>query len=113
MFREDSPMLSLPEVNHGAQILEWLHEVGPVQQGMNGPEPLSWIEINAWKQATGTEITTQELVMLRQLSSAYVQQYNVSDNPQAPPPNAPRGDKVQVAKSLRAGLRAARKPPKD
>jgi hypothetical protein len=77
----------LPGVDHGSQVLEWLHEVGPTEPSANGPIAVTWREINAWKQATETAITREELVMLRKLSGEYVAQYNRSDNPNEPPPN--------------------------
>ena len=84
---QGQPQAELPGVDHGSQVLEWLHEVGPTGQGMNGPVVISWQEINAWKQATETAITREELVMLRKLSGEYVAQYSRSDNPNEPPPS--------------------------
>lgn len=60
--------------------------MGPVEQGMNGPIPVSWQEINAWKEATGVNATREELIILRNLSSEYVAQYNRSEDPAEPPP---------------------------
>lgn len=103
LSEHESPLLQLPEIDHGNHIIEWLHEVGPTQ---DGDKPLSWQEINAWKQATGTEATAEELVMIRQLSRVYVAQYHRSDNPDEPPPNRPRNvDKAALKGRVRAVLR--------
>ena len=90
-------------------MLEWLHEVGPTEPSANGPIAVTWKEINAWKQATETAITREELVMLRKLSGEYVAQYNRSDNPHEPPPNSAgeKVDKTAVSQDLKAMLRGA------
>jgi len=76
---------------------------------MSGPVTISWQEINAWLQATGTAATREELVMLRKLSGEYVAQYNRSDNPNEPPPNSAgeKVDKAAVSQDLKAMLRGA------
>lgn len=98
---QESNLLELPDIEHGSHVIQWLHEVGPTQQGMNGPEPLSWQEINAWRQATGTVATTEELIMLRNLSRQYVSQYQRSDNPEEPAPHKPRAtDKAALSSQI-------------
>lgn len=98
----------MPELEHGQHLLTWLNEIGITGQGYNGPIPLSWQELKAWRDCTGTAATSEEMLMLRQLSVDYIAQYNSSADPNAPPPNAPRNsDKEAVAKSLKAGLRRA------
>lgn len=107
-LKPDSPAAQMPELEGGQHLLEWLHELGVTSSGMNGPIPLLWTEINAWKQATGTAATAEELVILRRMSSEYVSQFNASADPTLPPPNAPRNtDKDALAKNLKAGLRRA------
>ena len=59
--QQESNLLALPEIEHGAHIIEWLHGIGVTENGDNGIKPLSWQEINAWKQATETSATREEL----------------------------------------------------
>jgi len=105
---QESSLLELPDVEHGGHVIQWLHEVGPTQQGMNGPEPLSWQEISAWREATGVEATAEELVMLRNLSRQYASQYHRSDNPEEPAPYKPRAkDKAAIASQISSVLQQA------
>lgn len=98
----------MPELEHGQHLLQWLNEAGTTGNGMNGPIPLSWQELKAWRDCTGTAATGEEMLMLRQLSADYVAQFNASADPTLPPPNAPRNtDKDALAKNLKAGLRRA------
>lgn len=78
----------MPEIERGGHVIEWLYEVGPISFGANGAEALSWQEINAWKQATGTEVNTEELLLIRSLSLEYVAQLHAGENPSAKDPTA-------------------------
>jgi len=37
-----------------------------------GPVPLSWVDIEAWLNATGTKLETWEKLMIKTMSEAYV-----------------------------------------
>lgn len=105
----DAPLAKLPEIKHGGQIIAWLNELGVVEQG----QPLSWQEINAWKQATGTAATTEELLLIRKLSREYAAQYARSDDPYEPAPNRARNiDQAALAAQVKSALRAAAKQRK-
>lgn len=88
-------------------------EFGPSGQGMSGPVPVTFQEIEAWSRMTHTAIPTYEALLLRQLSRDYVSQYHASSKPDEPQPMMP-GDEVnreQVARGF-ADLIASQKAKK-
>lgn len=105
----DSLSAKLPSVDKGSYLLEWLFEIGPVESGANGPEPLSWVEINAWKQATGTNATHEELSIIRTMSLEYVGQMHGGEDPKAPDPCRVRAEPHDIEASMKGLLRNRRK----
>ena len=103
-----SPLVELPEPGDKAYLVEFLMEIGPAGSGFSGPVPISWAEINAWREATGTILTGQELVTLRELSKAYVAQYYDSTDRNCPAPYVDtRGiDQTQLADRIAHVLRS-------
>jgi hypothetical protein len=41
-------------------------------QGFNGPLPLSYTEIAAWQQLTGSQLSTWEVGVIKKLDSVYI-----------------------------------------
>ena len=81
-----SNLVDMPEVDSMHYILDYLSEAGLYEQGMNGPMPLSWREIQSWSELTGTVIAAWESNMIRELSVVYCNQYHKSSDPNEPPP---------------------------
>lgn len=54
--------------------------VGPVLSGGNGPTALTHMELNAWAYNTGIEFEGSEANWLIDMSSAYLSEFNKSDN---------------------------------
>jgi len=79
-------LAELPEVDGAEYILAYLMEVGPVSHGGMGMAPISYQEIQAWSTLTGTNLSPWDSLMLRQLSRAYVNQYNESKDPHSQAP---------------------------
>ncbi len=82
----DSALIKMPDPGDAAYLIEFLMEIGPVNSGQSGPIPVSWSDINAWQQATGTILTGQELVQIRELSKLYCSQYHDSMDRNCPAP---------------------------
>ena len=83
---EHHPSLELPPVDFGAYLVEYLQELGFCSyQGM-GATPISFLEIQAWQQATGLVLSPWEVLAIHTLSSDYVGQLRTSENPQTPAP---------------------------
>ncbi len=51
-----------------------------------GAIPLSWTEISNWKDCTGTELNTWELITIKTMSEAYVGEYNQASAKSRPAP---------------------------
>ena len=47
---------------------------------------MSWVDIDAWARVTNTEITVDEVLLIRHLSKLYVSKYSESKNPTTPAP---------------------------
>ena len=54
--------------------------------GFNGPEPVTWQELNAWAQLTCSKITPWEASAIIRLSRCYVDQIHRSRSPDCPAP---------------------------
>lgn len=84
--RIGSPMAELPPVEEAGYLIDYLMEVGPVTSGGMSAAAISYSEIAAWSQITGTIISPWDAHMLRYLSRVYVNQYADSKDPRAPAP---------------------------
>lgn len=61
-------------------------EVGPVSDGM-AITAVSWSEVKAWMQITGTRITPWAARTIREMSTAYANEHReASDNTSRPAP---------------------------
>lgn len=76
----------LPAVGAGDYLVSAFSECGMVHVGANGPQPLPWVEILAYSQATGAVRSRWELSMIRQMSSAYMDGRRAGDDEFGIPP---------------------------
>lgn len=67
-------------------LIDWLLEAGPDMPGGMGAAPLTWGEIESWARLTGHQVAPWEAEILRHLSIAFVQQYQLAKEPDCPPP---------------------------
>ena len=57
----------------GEHIWEWFwHLSGMRASGMNGPQPLNYLDLEAWKSATGTIVLREEIEILLRMDRAYL-----------------------------------------
>lgn len=86
-----------------------LSEIGEGKTSGGSLAPINWIDIKAWIDVTGSQITAGEAEALRTMSSVYVNQFYDSMDKACPSPNIERPkDREVVAgkiKSLFAMLR--------
>ena len=76
----------MPPLDHMDHLAAFFQEVGPAASGGMGLMPISFTEIYNWASVTGTTLTGWEAKTLRQMSKAYVAEYNRSDDEHTPPP---------------------------
>lgn len=67
-----------PEVPECVQhVWNWFAQLARQRQGgFSGPEPITWRDIAAWRDLTGTLITDTEVEMLVAMDAAYRDQAN-------------------------------------
>lgn len=80
----------MPVVLAGEHIIECLFAIGPTLASGLGPCSLTYQEINAYMQSTGTHLQPWEIKILRHLSNAYVSESYKSTDANCPPPWQPR-----------------------
>jgi len=62
-------------------LLSLFQSSGMVQQTGYGPIPLPWVEIQAWNDTLKLKLTTRELLAIKKMSGAYVNQLHSSKDP--------------------------------
>lgn len=67
-------------------LANYLWEIGPVSSGGMGPAPITHMEIRAWQENTGIDLSSWEARTLRDLSGAYLGQSSQSEDPSCPAP---------------------------
>lgn len=82
----------LPDAGVAGYLSGYLFECGPVAYGAMGALPLSWHDIAAWQQALGIDLAAWEAKALRRLSSDYIAQCQLSEEPDCPAPYVDRRD---------------------
>lgn len=86
MLKQDSELeLSLPKCLAEYLVL-FFYELGICEQGINGITPLSWTEIESWKNSTRRDLSPWEIGVLRDMSRAYVNEYHAGTDKNRPQP---------------------------
>lgn len=114
---EDSSFLKLPEVEGAAYVIHMWNEAGLMSSTGMGITPLTWLEIDAWMRLTGSKPVLWERLMIRELSQAYVAEYNAAcaekNRPEpftyVPPALAEQREKV--SNKLLDALRSMKRSP--
>ena len=75
-----------PEKGALAYLLMPFFELGPVLATDQGLSPINWQELNAWKQATQSELSGWESKAMIDLSSAYLIQHRQAIKSDCPAP---------------------------
>lgn len=102
----------MPDVDEWIYLVDLLHEAGTCSFTDGTYKSLSWLELNAWMQATGYVLTSWESSAIMRLSIAYAQSFNAGRKEGCPMPmQANIGDerRKNVAEALKSGLRKPRR----
>ncbi len=96
---EAQVLLEMPPVDAASHLIDALFEVGPSIAG----EVLTFTEIQAWQNATGTPLNSWEATTLRRLSGEYLAERQAAEAPDRAPPYIQ--DLDQHRKNIAAGLK--------
>lgn len=94
--------LEMPELLSFEYIVEYLFEAGPVSSNGFGPEPLSWLELEAWAHLAQVNLDSWEARTLRKLSEHYSAQLVKSADPKCRPPGQEEQSREQIAADVEA-----------
>jgi hypothetical protein len=61
----------MPDPGPAAYLLEMSNSLGLAREGFHGASPVSYLEMQAWMQMSGLELTVWEAQTLREMSQAY------------------------------------------
>lgn len=87
-------------------LFDYLLKIGIMTYNGMANVPLSWQEINAWVQGTGTPLNAWELNVIHRASEVYVNQVELSRKPDAPmPERIIQQDPTKLAKRIKSILR--------
>lgn len=77
--------LSLPYCRAEYLVLLF-YELGICEQGDNGAKAVSWKELEAWQENTARKLSPWEVVMIKDMSRAYVNEYYAASDKLRPAP---------------------------
>ena len=93
-------------------IVQYLFEIGPAVSNGNGLAITPWSEVRAWCDLTGITLERYEVDTIRELSSAYVDQYYKAQKRECISPWREHPmTKEEVGKGLKAILTQAKGRP--
>lgn len=76
---------TLPELPASEQVAEWWRELGYARSSLNGVEPFSWRELQAFAEIGGYAISPIEARCLMDMSRAYAVEVADSSPLRKPP----------------------------
>lgn len=87
----------LPDLGDASYLMNLLSEAGMISQTGMGIAPLTWTEIRSWLECTQLELSTWELITLREMSCAYAGEYSSASDKSAPPPYTAHVEEIDRA----------------
>lgn len=84
MLQDAGLPLMMPELEGGEDLIALAQGIGWCGQGGMGPVPLSALELTAWCDGTGEQLTQWEFATLLKLSRAYVAGVHAKEAPWQP-----------------------------
>lgn len=110
----ESSFLELPDLEDAAYIVPLLREAGLMSSNGMGVVPVSWQEIESWLRCTELQLTVWEKLTIRELSEAYVSEFNIASKRDAAAPyvrNVEVVDRVAVSDKIGSVLRGLKRKP--
>jgi hypothetical protein len=101
----DGVAIVVPEMQC-SYLFDYLLKIGVMSFNGMANVPLSWQELNAWVQVTGTPLDAWELKVIHKASEVYVNQLELSRKIDAPmPQKIVEQDPRKLAKHIKSILR--------
>lgn len=105
-----SPLLQMPKIEFGQYLLDYAFEIGPSNSGSEGPTVITWTDIKDWSDLLGVKLDMWEILVVREISKAFVAQYYMSQGSTVPSPYQPENfDKAKVSDRIGNLLRSIAK----
>lgn len=102
-----SPLLEMPKIEYGQYLLDYAFEIGPSNSGSDGPTVITWADIRDWSSLLRIDLDMWEILVIREISKAFVAQYYISQGSTIPSPYQPvEIDKAKVSNRVGSMLRA-------
>lgn len=79
----------MPPIEHGQYLLDYAFEIGPAKSGASGPAVIDWIDVQAWANLHRLHLDSWELLVVREISKAFVAQWYMSEGSLVPSPYQP------------------------
>jgi len=84
------PEYQLPEIGEAEYLVSALSEIGEGKISGERLTSIDWIDIQAWIEITGAEISAGEAEAIKELSVTYISQYYEATEKGCPSPNIER-----------------------
>ena len=104
--------LPLPEPGPAAYLLEFIGEVGLSREGMGGPVPIGFQELQAWRDLARIGVTPWEIQTMRLFSVKYCDGYynGKSVGSFAPWDGREVGEEPEVGAKLKEAMETIKRP---
>lgn len=97
----------MPKIEYGQYLLDYAFEIGPSNSGSDGPTVITWADIRDWSSLLHIDLDMWEILVIREISKAFVAQYYISQGSTIPSPYQPvEIDKAMVSNRVGSMLRA-------
>lgn len=105
-----SPLLEMPKIEFCQYLLDYAFEIGPSNSGSDGPTIITWADIRDWSSLLNIKLDMWEILVIREISKAFVAQYYLSQGSTIPSPYQPEViDQVKVSNRIGNLLRSIAK----
>lgn len=76
----------MPEIEYGQYLLDYAFEIGPAKSASAGPAVIDWVDVQAWVSLHKLQLDSWELLVIREISKAFVSQWYTSEGSMTPAP---------------------------
>lgn len=113
---DDSSFLKFPDIDGAEYMVALLQEAGLVSATGMGVIPITWQEIEAWLNTTELDLSVWEKLTIKEMSEAYVSEFNSASAKDAAAPYVPaiepeQIDRKAVANKIGSVLRGFKHKP--